>query len=371
MSAGIVAQPFAGSLVLAPAEPAPMMVLNPAARMVWEGLRAGQSRVAIATAVAAACGERWPAARRHAAALVAGWRAAGLLGRRATTPACPTPAAVAAAHPPLPRLRRVYALCGAPIAVDFAPAGLEALIAPRFDHARADGAAPVAVLALARRRGAYLLHGPEGASSHSTPEDLLGAFVRAYVDLSHPGVGWLAVLHAAALADGSGGAIVLPGPNGTGKSTLTAGLVAAGFGYLSDDCVPLAADGRVVPVPFGLCLKQPSLPVLGSSLREMGAARRGPLGRRFVPLRAVGRPLPPARIVFPRYDPKAAPALRALEPVETLTRLVQGRAWLSRRRADLAATLALLERLPAHELVYDRLSRAVSEVATLAAGPQR
>ena len=64
------------------------------------------------------------------------------------------------------------------------------------------------------------------------------------------------VLHGAAVADEQG-AIVLLGPTGAGKSTLTASLTAHGFGLLSDDCVllqPHARGFRAIPAYPGLRL---------------------------------------------------------------------------------------------------------------------
>jgi hypothetical protein len=356
-------QPFAGSLLLAPAEPAPLVLLNPAARLIWEGLRDGRPHAEVAASLAAACGVSDAAARGQVVAVETEWRNAGLLAGAAAAPTAPAPAADA----PAAGTRRVYALCGVPIAVRFAPPRLEAAVAPRFDHARTDARA-AAELTLARRGDGFALHGPEGASHHATSESLIGAFVRRYVELSHPGDGWLAVLHAAAVAGRSGQALLLPGPNGSGKSTLVAGLLAAGFGYLSDDCVPIARDGRVVPVPFALCLKRPSWPVARPLLPAFAAAPGLPTlgGRRYVPVRPlVRRPCVPARIVFPRYVAEAALRLDPLEPTETLARLVAGRAWIARDPEGLPAALRLLERLPAQALTYGRLGDAVEALSAM------
>jgi energy-coupling factor transporter ATP-binding protein EcfA2 len=356
-------QPFAGSLVLAPSEPAPLLLLNPAARLIWEGLRDGRARAEVEAALAAACAISEATARAQVAAVEAEWRNAGLLaGAPHPPPPPPMPAKAPAAGS-----RRVYALCGTPIAVRFAPPALEAIVAPRFRHARAD-ARPAAELTLARRGDGYALYGPEGASPHATEEGLIGAFVRRYVELSYPGNDWLAVLHAAAVTGRSGDALLLPGPNGSGKSTLVAGLLAAGFGYLSDDCVPIARDGRAVPVPFALCLKRPSWPVAAPLLPAFAATPAPPSrgDRRYVPVRPLVRhPCLPRRIVFPRYVAAAAPRLEPLDPVDTLGRLVAGRAWISRDPDNLSAALGLLERLPAHALTYGRLSDAVEALAAM------
>ena len=43
------------------------------------------------------------------------------------------------------------------------------------------------------------------------------------------------LVHAGAVVAPDGTAVLLPGPSGAGKTTLVAGLVRAGFGYLSDE----------------------------------------------------------------------------------------------------------------------------------------
>lgn len=65
--------------------------------------------------------------------------------------------------------------------------------------------------------------------------------------------GRASLLHAAALADEGGRALVLVAASGGGKSTATREL-GRGLGYISDETVVLLADGRIAPHP-----KPPSL----------------------------------------------------------------------------------------------------------------
>ena len=55
-------------------------------------------------------------------------------------------------------------------------------------------------------------------------------------------------LHAGCLAD-DGRGVLVAGPTGSGKSTLTLALVRAGLGFVSDDLVFLTADGEVLGFP--------------------------------------------------------------------------------------------------------------------------
>lgn len=59
-----------------------------------------------------------------------------------------------------------------------------------------------------------------------------------------------AVLHASALLDSAGGAVVLAAPAGHGKTSLTLELVGRGYRFLSDDYAPLdLTTGNVRPYP--------------------------------------------------------------------------------------------------------------------------
>lgn len=87
---------------------------------------------------------------------------------------------------------------------------------------------------------------------------LLTAMNRAALD----GFAGLAV-HAAVLAAG-GEVIALPAPSGTGKTTLTAAGLLAGFGYVSDEALCIeAATGALVTYPRALALSAWSRSAVG------------------------------------------------------------------------------------------------------------
>lgn len=62
-----------------------------------------------------------------------------------------------------------------------------------------------------------------------------------------------AFVHAGVVAY-RGHAVILPGPAGAGKTTLTAALVRAGATYLSDEFAPVDDRGRVHPFPKALSI---------------------------------------------------------------------------------------------------------------------
>jgi len=69
----------------------------------------------------------------------------------------------------------------------------------------------------------------------------------------------LVLVHAGAVVTPQGSGVVLPAPSGSGKSTLVAGLVRAGFGYLSDEAAVIdPTTGMLHPYPVHLSLKAAS-----------------------------------------------------------------------------------------------------------------
>lgn len=66
----------------------------------------------------------------------------------------------------------------------------------------------------------------------------------------------LILIHAGAVATPAGAGVLLPAASGSGKTTLVAGLVRAGFGYLSDEAAVLEPTaGTVRASPTHLSLK--------------------------------------------------------------------------------------------------------------------
>lgn len=126
------------------------------------------------------------------------------------------------------------------------------------------------------------------------------------------------ILHAA-VAERPEGAVVMPAPPGSGKSTLCAALVARGWRLLSDEIALLRPeDGLVAPIPRAVPLKGNSI----ATIRSFAP------GTRFGPcfpgtakgdvahvlpadedVRRQGTPARPAWLVFPRWRAGAAPEL--------------------------------------------------------------
>ncbi len=153
------------------------------------------------------------------------------------------------------------------------------------------------------------------------------------------------LLHAGAVVT-RGAGVLIPGAPGAGKSTLVAGLVQRGCGYLTDEVVALAGDPPVVlPYPKALALSARSMdavnaepagtvPLKGKGKRQVVAdrLRRG----------AVAGPAPVRVVIVPRYCAGATTELEAMDPTEALVSLVTNAVNLEHHGVGGIATLAVL-----------------------------
>ncbi|MBM3675066.1 MAG: hypothetical protein FJW88_08940 [Actinobacteria bacterium] len=175
------------------------------------------------------------------------------------------------------------------------------------------------------------------------------------------------VLHAAAAVLGKV-AVVLPGRMGAGKSTLVAGLAAAGAGYLTDEIVALAPENgcvRPYPKPVSLGIPPPELD---------GITRGAPAGASeyftgvLVPAHAlpggVGSPTPPGLVVLPTYEPDAPVAVQRLDPVESVVALAE-HAFHLEQPGGLRALAEAFRDVPCYRLTGGSLPGAVNAVHEL------
>ena len=117
------------------------------------------------------------------------------------------------------------------------------------------------------------------------------------------------ILHAA-VVEKNGLAAILPAPPGSGKSTLTAGLVLSGWRLLSDELTLIERKtGLIQPLPRPMSLKNQSIEVIRQfqpgRLPQPGLARHGQGHGRLCGLR--GQCASPARngtpgwVIFPKW----------------------------------------------------------------------
>ena len=180
-----------------------------------------------------------------------------------------------------------------------------------------------------------------------------------------------AAVHAAAVArrggDGGWRSALLPAPAGSGKSTLAAGCMLAGLELVADDTVVLDDSGLLRPMPFALCLKEGSWPVLrraGAGIDALPVHERPDerLARYLPPRVAADGPRPLAAVVTPRWEAGAPAELRRASPREAFDLLlpqVFPLAGPPLNAEAVARVASLVERVPCFTLSYDALADGV------------
>jgi hypothetical protein len=170
-------------------------------------------------------------------------------------------------------------------------------------------------------------------------------------------------------------ALLLSGPPGAGKTTLTVALSRSGFDYVSDDITLLGTDGRVQGVPFPPAIKKGAWPLLDCHCADIAAL---PVHMRLddVPVRYLAVPRPPRSawmdsgwIVHLHRVAGAGPELRKLDPVGALVQLM-GEAHSSAGAAtidEMRALIALVEGARCFDLIYSDLDAAIEALAVICA----
>jgi hypothetical protein len=179
-------------------------------------------------------------------------------------------------------------------------------------------------------------------------------------------------IHAGAVGI-RGRAVLLPAPPDSGKTTLTAGLVGAGFSYFSDEAALIdPASGRVVAFPRALWLEPGSVEALARFL-AMDEWSPGPTGTAHVaptalPHGRIGRASPVGHVVFPRYEPNASTRLLPMSRAEGLIELGRNAFNLDRFGAGGVDVLAdVIRGADVHRLTIGDLGAAVATVSRLVA----
>jgi hypothetical protein len=183
-------------------------------------------------------------------------------------------------------------------------------------------------------------------------------------------------LHAGVVSDGTD-CIVLPGAPGSGKTTLTAGLVFSGFEYFSDEVGLLDEESlRLRPVPLGLGVKPGAVDTLAELFPEVRQleihSREDGQQVRYLSLPAArSAPAGVTReakwLIFPRYGRNLGTALKPLGRPEALRRLMHECMVLPKLLDEtrVERLVRWMRQLRCYELPMNSLDRAVELVKEL------
>jgi len=180
------------------------------------------------------------------------------------------------------------------------------------------------------------------------------------------------LVHAGSVATPDGTGVILPAASGAGKTTIVAGLVRAGFGYLSDEAAAIdPVRGGLYSYPKALTIKSPSLPLFC----EIAHLDPGPDEVRHVtadelrPGSAVPGPCPIGWIVAARYERDAPIEVTTMTPAETAIELARNGMNMplyGRRALPLLADVVAGAR--GYRLVSGNLDATVAAITELTAG---
>jgi hypothetical protein len=312
--------------------------LNATAASIWSQLCEDRTVKQVVDSVANVWSIDSQAARSVVLPMLRLWRRNGLLRGSPREPLSQrfveedTAAAVEPVQPILSDWKqRHYRMLETAFSIRFSDSALEALVDPVLSHLAIDepsgDARTMAIVDTGReiqviegyriigrcptRRGlAPLIHGLLGLIS-----------IRAYP--------YLFAIHGSGLARPDG-ALILAGRSGSGKTTMAAALMAAGWDYMSDDTILLAPGTlEAIPVPYSLSIKQGSWSLLRSkfpALRDNCVHVRSD-DKLVRYLRPTHQICPAGRAVrwvgFPHRSANGSSSIRSLDCTEGIYRLLE------------------------------------------------
>lgn len=220
------------------------------------------------------------------------------------------------------------------------------------------------------RRPGYLVRSPSGEARRLASPGAVVDHVQAYVNRQVVDVvqAWSTGLHAAA-AERDDVLVLLPGVSGAGKSTLVAGLVRAGWKYVTDEAVELHDDLRVRGFAKALTI-DPGAQHLFYDLRP---ADQDTLSWYVPPHHlgtvADGRARAVDHVVVPRYEPAGHVSVARLPAAAGLMHLASCTFYFSNDGVrHLSRLAALVRRVPVWQVTYPDLGAGVRLLEQIAAG---
>lgn len=364
---------FDSGLVLVDERAGRLFAYNESAAVVWRALAGGDDP---AQALQDTYGIPRQLANRDAAAIVDGWRSAGLLAggpARAQNGRGSEAGPATESAPQTRTVRAVYDIGGRSFRIAVADDEIARRVETLFRPFRVEGDAAddtIDVCRLADGRTLIVSRNDVELYRVTSVAEVTGALFQTILSSIYSGEQWLAIIHGGAVAT-DGRAVLLPGTSGSGKSTLGAFLFSRGFDCLCDDMLAVTHQGCVASWPIPLSIKEGSWPALAPCFPELDAIPGESVWGRTMKFLPVG----PASwrsqlhraavLVFPTFDRGAGQArITRLRPLETLRRLVSDRIWLGYplRASSVERFLPWVGSIPSYELSYSSLEQAAELV---------
>lgn len=363
-----------------------LYVLNATAAFVWCCLEDGLKRNQIVATVEREYGVASAEAKSQIDGLLLQWKELGLLagteqGRDPTQPWGREEECHAAVcqnnEPPPAYSERFYELLSTSFRLRYRTAAQESAVHPVLAHleTQAPTAEQVTGADLVRDGEAHLLMVNGRVKERCALLNQLAPLVKWALLVeainSHP---YVLYVHAGVVRCATG-CLLLPAEPGSGKTSLTAALIHAGFAYLSDEVALLEENTlHVRPVPVSLCLKNSAWELLAPrypELRDLTIHHRwdGKIVRYLNPPAATldlepDRSHPVRWIVFPKYSPQARTALRPLGKADALHRLLKQCLAMPAPldQVKVASLVRWISEIPCYELPMSSLDEAVALV---------
>jgi HprK-related kinase A len=184
------------------------------------------------------------------------------------------------------------------------------------------------------------------------------------------------IIHAA-VVEKNGLAAILPAPPGSGKSTLTAGLVLSGWRLLSDELTLIdRKTGLIQPLPRPVSLKNQSIDVIRQFAPNVFINRashdtaKGTVAHMRPPNDSVSNQYDTARpgwVIFPKWEPGAPATLTPRSQAQTFMFLAENAFNYSHLGADgFHVGSAMIDQTDCYDFHYSQLHDAIATFDHLA-----